>query len=53
MLTSYILDLKDLLNVHSCQEQLFISGSNEEKKLKKTLDSFKDIFYRMYLNMNQ
>ena len=34
MLTSYILDLKDLLNMYSCEEQRFISGSNEKKKKK-------------------
>ena len=49
MLTSYILDLKDLLNMYSCEEQHFISGSNEKKK--KTLDAFKGISYKMYLNM--
>ena len=50
MLTSYILDLKDLLNMYSCEEQRFISGSNEKKK-QKTLDAFKGISYKMYLNM--
>ena len=35
MLTSYILDLKDLLNMYSCEEQRFISGSNEKKKKKR------------------
>ena len=45
MLTSYILDLKDLLNMYSCEEQRFISGSNEKKK-KKSQTPFKAYFFR-------